>query len=255
MAASTFGNITLASGGIQKAEATEIISKGDVVALNDVGNAIKASSEYVEQNQTSANKPVGVAIADTLAGEQCVYATRNAVINAAINHPSQDHRWYLSTEGKVCDYSDLDDGDYISVVAIPDTSKERSRLVLDVPVTVKNPCWSTSSDVPNAPTGGIASDITPQDSDPPEIFATLQFNWTPSAGSTCSPIKQRVYLAIGTDSPQVVQEFDDNTTSTYTVIGQDFGDTYRFSVAAVNYNGEGERSEDAVVTPIQPEGE
>ena len=254
MAESTFGNITLASGGVQKAEATEDITKGDVVALNDVGNAIKASSEYVEGNQTTANKPVGVAIADTLSGELCVYATRNAVINAAIDHSSQDHRWYLSTEGKVCDYSDLDDGDYISVVAIPDTSKERSRLVFDVPVTVKNPCWSTSSDVPIAPTGVIAADITPE-SDPPELFATIRFDWTPSTGNTCNPIKQRLYMAIGTDSPAVVQEFDDNTTATYTVTGQDFGDTYSFSVAAVNYNGESERSVDEVVTPIQPEDE
>lgn len=252
MAASSFGNITLASGGIQKNKAVVAISKGDVVALDDVGDVIKASSEYVEQNQTSANKPVGVAIADTLSGEFCVYATRNSVVNAAISHLSQDHRWYLSKEGKVCDYSDLDDGDYISVVGIPDTSKEKSRLVLDVPVTVKNPCWATSSDVPVAPAGVIAADITPE-SDPPELFATLRFDWTPSTGNTCNPIKQRVYLAIGTDSPVVVQEFDDNTTSTCTVTGQDFGDIYRFSVAAVNYNGEGERSVTEEVTPIQPE--
>lgn len=251
MAASTFGNITLASGGIQKAKATIDIVKGDLVALDDVGDVVKASSQYVEQNQTTANRPVGVAIADTLVGELCVYATRNAVISAAINHPSQDHRWYMFTDGKVCDYGDLSEGDYISVVAIPDTSKERSRLVLDAPVTVKNPCWATSSDVPVAPTGGAATDVTPT-TDPAALFATLEFTWSPSAGNTCNATKQRIYLAIGTDSPAVVHEFDDNTTAAYTVTDQDFGETYHFSVAAVNYNGEGERSADATVSPVQP---
>lgn len=254
MAASSFGDITLASGGIQKNKAVVEITKGDVVALDDSGNVVLASNEYVEENATTANKAVGVAIADTSVGELCVYATRNSVITAGINHPNQDHRWYLNQGGKVCNYSDVDDGDYVSVIAIPDTSKEKSRLVLDVPVTVKNPCWSTSSDVPSMPTSGVAADVTPS-SDPPELFATLRFDWTPSTGNTCNPIKQRVYMSKGTDSPQVIQEFDDNTTATYTVIGQDFGDTYRFSVAAVNYNGEGERSTDAVVTPIQPEDE
>jgi hypothetical protein len=252
MAASTFGNITLASGGIQKNKAVVAISKGDVVALNDSGDVILASNEYVEGNATTAYKAAGIAVADTSVGELCIYATKNAVITAAIDHPDQDHRWYLEKGGKVCNYEDLDDGDYISVVAIPDTSKERSRLVLDSPVTVKNPCWATSADVPTAPINGIATDETPQDSDPSELFATLKFIWLPSSGNACGPVKQRVYLSIGTDSPLVVQEFDDNTTATYTVIGQDFGETYRFSVAAVNYNGEGPRSTDAVITPIQP---
>ena len=252
---SSFGSITLASGSIQKNKAIVEIAKGDVVALDNVGDVVLATNEYVELNESTAMNPVGIAIADTKSGELCVYAVGNAVINSDISHPTQDHRWYLSSGGKVCSYSDLDDGDYVSVVAIPDTSNKRSRLVIDKPVTVKNPCWSTSSDVPVAPSSGVATDETPEGSIPPESSATLHFSWTPSSGNICDPVKQRVYLSIGTDSPAVVQEFDDNTTSSYTVADKPFGVSYFFSVAAVNYNGEGPRSTDAEVTPIQPEDE
>lgn len=245
MAASSFGDITLASGGIQKNKAVVEITKGDVVALDDSGNVVLASNEYVEENATTTNKAVGVAIADTSVGELCVYATRNSVITAGIDHPSQDHRWYLNQGGKVCNYSDVDDGDYVSVIAIPDTSKEKSRLVLDVPVTVKNPCWSTSSDVPAPPTIAAAEN----DTGSTDSLGSVTVNWIPSSSNTCEPIKQRVYQARGTDSYALIEEIDGNADTSLEVSDLVLDQEYSFKVSAVNYNGEGLQSAASSITP------
>jgi hypothetical protein len=243
----SFGNITLASGSIQKNTAIVDIAKGDVVALNNFGDVILATNEYVELNDSTAMNPVGVAIADTKSGELCVYSIGNAVINSDIAHPTQDHRWYLSSNGKVCSYSDLSDGDYVSVVAIPDTSNKRSRLVLDKPVTVKNPCWSTSSDVPVAPT---ISDVD-DDTGSTDSLGSVTVNWIPSSNNTCEPIKQRVYQATNTDSYDLIEEINGNEETSLEVGDLVLDEQYSFKVSAVNYNGEGLLSEAASITPVR----
>ena len=133
MASTSLGSVYLVSGQTQTGVAGEAISCGDCVCVYQ-GKVSKAT--ILDQAKSVA---VGIALADTVADMQCVYATANAVVasSTAVN-ATQESIWYVdsTTAGNICLFDDIpDDGE---ICAVCSAGSVKSYFKVQVKSTGKN---------------------------------------------------------------------------------------------------------------------
>ena len=126
-----FGAMTLYDGGVNRAEAAEDIVIGEVVAFDNTQKAVLADS-----SDDLLCRPIGVSLTNTEAGGLCVYATSPATFDSgSLTSADQDDRFYVSNvPGEVCKFDDLPEGAWLSIIAIPNISPDRFKLVVQNPL-------------------------------------------------------------------------------------------------------------------------
>lgn len=133
MASTSLGDVYLVSGQTQTGVAGEAISCGDCVCLYQ-GKVSKATT--VDQAKSVA---VGIALADTVADMQCVYAVANAVVSSATAaNATQESIWYVdsTTAGNMCLFEDIpDDGE---ICAVCSAGEVKNYFKVQVKSTGKN---------------------------------------------------------------------------------------------------------------------
>lgn len=224
-------SVNLISGNVSQNKVGEDIAVGDVVCIVD-SIIYKADARY-----KSRATPAGIAVMDASVGGLCVYAVRDAVIITSQEFATQDARLYVHTEGEVSFFDSITDGSFLSVVSVPDSSPSKMRLVLESPVSVKNPCWPDNVKVPDAPV------VTSE-----QIEQTIILSW-PESTSPCAVQEYRVYefngaaYVLAHTTTSITQEIDSLS----------YGTTYSYKVSAVNYNGESVLSNQVDVSLLPPE--
>ncbi len=231
-----FGEMTLYDGGVNRAEAAENIIIGQVVAYDETQKAALANA-----NDDELSRPIGVSLTNTEAGGLCVFATSPAIFDSgSLTSQDQDDRFYVSNvPGEVCKFDDLPDGAWLSIIAIPNISPDRFKLVLQRPDLKKSPCFLSSQDVPEAPSGLTAVSDEPY---------KVTLNWS-AVTATCEVDNYTVYESVDDANYEAMQDVDGTTLS---IESLGAGTTYFFKVAANNFNGQSALSDEATVVVQGP---
>lgn len=224
-------SVNLISGNVSQNKVGEDIAVGDVVCIVD-SIIYKADARY-----KSRAAPAGIAVMDASVGGVCVYAVRDAVIVTSEEFATQDSRLYVHTSGEVSFFASITDGSFLSVVGVPDSSPSKMRLVLEAPVSVKNPCWPDDVEVPDAPV------VTSE-----QVEDSIVLSWDAST-SSCAVQEYRVYEFNGA---AYVLAYT-TTSTTQEIDSLSYGTTYSYKVSAVNYNGESSLSNQVDVALLPPE--
>lgn len=232
-----FGAMTLYDGGVNRAEAAEDIVIGEVVAFDNTQKAALADS-----SDDLLCRPIGVSLTNTEAGGLCVYATSPATFDSgSLTSADQDDRFYVSNvPGEVCKFDVLPEGSWLSIIAIPNISPDRFKLVVQNPDLKKSPCFNSSQEVPAAPTGVTAVSEEPY---------KVTLNWS-EVTATCEVENYTVYESVDGANYDAMQDVD-GLTLELDSLGA--GTTYFFKVAANNFNGQSELSEAAEIIVMSPQ--
>lgn len=232
----SFGAMTLYTGGVNRAEAAVDIVIGQVLAYDPTQKATLADA-----TDKDLARPIGVSLTNTEAGGLCVFATSPAVFDSGnLTSQDQDDRFYVShVPGEVCKFDALPDEAWLSIIAIPNISPDRFKLVLQNPDLRKSPCFLSSQDVPPKVAGLTAESNAPY---------TVELNWG-AVSATCSVDDYTIYESF---DGAVYQPMETLAGVTKTIESLGAGTEYFFKVSANNFNGEGELSDPATVTVALP---